>query len=912
MSSTSVYAVSVDSRSRNPDEPDNAYTVQLKRTMDRVKSVQLGSFQFQDARPAFTSTSTLKYSEPVVIPVNTRLRLVETCRVVDKVTNIPTETTRTLSMTLPPTLNKITSMSTGTQELTTEFDHGMFFGATFYPEIGLRLRVVGGDFPQDLQAITTPTFPTNAPSPVLVPETVESPFFTRNSQTFTWTSGYLSEMTSGVGSEELRMVDTTGTPDAYHSYIHAPPPTLVELFIMLNSASTFMGNRVDLDGTVVAASFATPIVITTSVAHNLASGDQVVISGVVGNDAANGTFFITTTTSATTFELDGSVGVGGGVGGTWFSPQRLSVPVTFGFDNEVNKIAGVAHSRVTDTLSTHTTCSLQLTGSLADLLGFGTVRLDPITHGTLPPSILRTVKLKPGTPDAFQLASEVAARLNPLDFRTDQLNRTFSYRLPGGTLASLVIDFGHYSPTQLTEWMTFHLSTAPANMTVTYNSDTGRFTITHNLGLPFSIDFTNSPLLADKMGFETTGYADSSSFTSVKQAVFGIEGSVPPPANSYTIEKRVPNTFVFRNSNPSNFYAVSGTSVVQTGGVWTPLTGQDLNFAHHLQPGDILTAQNPTLSGAQGGTRVITSFATGAPIVLTTSGAHGLTTGDNITIQNTSHNFLNGTFFVTVTGATTFELDGSSTSSTSSVSIKGRWWTNVSFVTGSQKPNASYDVVVKTVWDASTGAPLLTLEPTASMFSVEDAGTLSRKTLGVPSPTDGMINLVDARRNVFMLHFEHPEGSPEAFGFPPVAWPPSNEAVLVGGTGIDITKELTYEPSTQSIPVSTLYESPNTFTLNPPGYILVIIKVGCAAQDTHTHSYRGEQFPIFAKLLVNSPYVHISEEMHFTTFAGHEKFNNMIIEFQNPDGSPVQFNGRPHNYTLLFTTHEDKAVLACI
>ena len=41
MSGTSVYAVSVDSRSRNPDEPDNAYTIQLQRTLARVQSVQL-------------------------------------------------------------------------------------------------------------------------------------------------------------------------------------------------------------------------------------------------------------------------------------------------------------------------------------------------------------------------------------------------------------------------------------------------------------------------------------------------------------------------------------------------------------------------------------------------------------------------------------------------------------------------------------------------------------------------------------------------------------------------------------------------------------------------------------------------------------------------------------------------------
>jgi hypothetical protein len=58
-----------------------------------------------------------------------------------------------------------------------------------------------------------------------------------------------------------------------------------------------------------AATNASPIAITTSAAHGLATGLQVTIAGVVGNTAANGTWTITVT-GATTFTLNTSTGNG--------------------------------------------------------------------------------------------------------------------------------------------------------------------------------------------------------------------------------------------------------------------------------------------------------------------------------------------------------------------------------------------------------------------------------------------------------------------------------------------------------------------------------------------------------------------------------------------------------------------------
>ncbi len=69
-------------------------------------------------------------------------------------------------------------------------------------------------------------------------------------------------------------------------------------------------------GSVTGATNAAPIVIT-AVAHGLPSGAYVKIAGVLGNTAANGTFFVTVV-DADHFSLDGSIGNGSYIsGGTW-------------------------------------------------------------------------------------------------------------------------------------------------------------------------------------------------------------------------------------------------------------------------------------------------------------------------------------------------------------------------------------------------------------------------------------------------------------------------------------------------------------------------------------------------------------------------------------------------------------------
>lgn len=86
-----------------------------------------------------------------------------------------------------------------------------------------------------------------------------------------------------------------------------------------NTQSVFNGGNAGADGDgfggkVTNATNAAPIVISTSGNHNLTTGDQVTISGVAGNTAANGTF-TATKVSATTFSLNTTTGNGAYTGG---------------------------------------------------------------------------------------------------------------------------------------------------------------------------------------------------------------------------------------------------------------------------------------------------------------------------------------------------------------------------------------------------------------------------------------------------------------------------------------------------------------------------------------------------------------------------------------------------------------------
>ena len=93
--------------------------------------------------------------------------------------------------------------------------------------------------------------------------------------------------------------------------------TVITSIASTTPASTVLGSNVTpgvAQMPVSAATFATPIAISTSASHGLSTGDSVTVSGVLGNTAANGGWTITVT-GLTSFTLNGSVGTGSYTGG---------------------------------------------------------------------------------------------------------------------------------------------------------------------------------------------------------------------------------------------------------------------------------------------------------------------------------------------------------------------------------------------------------------------------------------------------------------------------------------------------------------------------------------------------------------------------------------------------------------------
>ena len=131
-----------------------------------------------------------------------------------------------------------------------------------------------------------------------------------------------------VGANIIIEADDAGTAIGGASWTQVPTDPN---FNGVNRAAMFYGGSKKGLG-IIGATNASPIVITSN-AHGLSNGDQVEISGVVGNAAANGSFIVSSVTS-NTFALVDTTGDGDYVsGGSWrqLNPHLLYV----GSDHEV-------------------------------------------------------------------------------------------------------------------------------------------------------------------------------------------------------------------------------------------------------------------------------------------------------------------------------------------------------------------------------------------------------------------------------------------------------------------------------------------------------------------------------------------------------------------------------------------------
>ncbi len=898
---TTVHAVSVDSSARQIGDPDNDYVVDFGRDIQRVKSIQLASLQFPDCRYALGSQAQMTFVEPLTIDPDTYLVIEETTQVLDKVSGQTTTSTNQVSWVIPPTINEVTAYNAGTVTLTHE--HGLDFANAYYPLVNLRVKLTGGHYPQTLMTVPMPApFPTES-GPVLTSNTTTNV----TSFEYDYAVGYLAALNTAGGDAARHIL-----ADNYTSYIYSDKPLPVELFTMLNAAMSDARYAADVTGSVISVSNTTPIQIsTTPTAHTLHTHDQVTITGAAVA-AANGTFIITVIDD-TTFSLNGTVASGvGGAAGTWTSVQKLETNVSFGFDDRNNSFLVQAPNVVRDNRTTRTTISTRLVNQgVAFLLNLpGGARLDPPARPPFPETLFRQVALQAGNFTEDEMASMVEDRMNPLTFLGDDLdNRTLRVILPSATVFPVWIPKGRYTATQIVDFLNFYLQPAPADVTVSYNATTGKFTFSHDLGLNFGLQFSgdNNAATATEFGFENVDYVGSNTYTSPKQAIFGVPSSATFPLNNYSITTDgVQKHFNFTADEPLLYLSENGTNTVNVNAVWdlkydcVPVTA---GAAHSFQAGDVVNISRPFNSDT------ITGATNASPIEITTSGAHLLTTGNNVTISCVEGNTAaNGTWYITVTGGTTFTLDGST--GNGAYLTGGIMRSNTSGA--ADVPTNVYTGVVQSAWNAAGGVgtgTTITLEPTASIFSALGVGTNDRAT-GVPNGPNDLLQIWSAQRNVFQLVFSDPNASGGALGFPAVAWPPSVHALQ---NPQEVCMYPGYDASINAVPVTTTYTSPYCWCLEPPPYILMVIHAVPTGGGIHTHVYGSpsESRPIFAKLMITSPYMHISEEMLFFNFANYEKIGRVGVQFQNPDGSLVEFNGKPHTYTLLFTSYLANATGEC-
>ncbi len=1183
---SAVYGVSVDSRSRPPHQPDNKYEIDLGRTLDRVKSVQLGSIQIPDCRYAFDSKSMLMYSEPITILPNTHLFIQETTSTRNLTTNTTSVDTRVIQLGLPPSINKILAYSAGggisDGIVQTEYDTGLTFGIQYYPLIKQQMSLVGAHFPQTTMQSPMPVpFPSQT-GPVLNTNTVQvynggyfgpSGAVADTNKSYQYVDNYLLALLAALSPPynfAERHVIVDGDELCAWSYVYAPKPTLTELFTMLNAALAARQTKPDITGTIVSIQdLGGFILIVTAASHGLQSYDQVIVTGA-DVAAANGTAFITAIPANNQFVLN-KPWPGGPVGttGSFTSPQKLNSSIQFGYDDQNSFVIGVAapyQSKVNNEEVVRTYSLINGpagTVSLADYLGFGQQSLLPQAIATVPPYVLRTVQLRAGNYTACELSSITNVRMNPLLFnQVPTAQRTLNYKLPTGTPASLIIPCGRYTMQQILDYLNFYLNPGPANIVVTGDPLSGKFTFTQQFGLPFMLVFDGNDNLftAYNFGFDPINYSGNSTYTSVYNALNGVARTTNGfavnayPSNTYLISSDPTQShFTFDTGHPDSShivadYGTNDTSVCPYTAVWNPV--YDCNtladgWCASWFPGDVLFAEVPykfgtivsyagcvvltsgphglmngqsvtiscnaiagtytvavlnpdefsispctfavTITGTGGyfasnstcessfyetnnisfanltvaspnmldlstpnlswtaadvgkfvkiynvegynvnGTWEITAVPGGGGTDLTvqtyaaaspgpgyvsntgfiqvyslqhgtvsgynssggeyqilTPSDHGLQTGDYVKIINTAGP--DGVFQLTVTSPTSFTLDGQvygggpvgplsgaftqvngivvSASNTTPIVItsssanngvvsnqvvtvlevtgnaaaNGTW--PVSVVSGSdfnllgsagsgvyisggfylfdsalscpQVATNVYTVVVKQLVDMSSGLPSsLSLEPTVSIFSTLQYDTI-HEALGDPNaagPSDlRRIYLQSAQRDVFQLFFSNPDAKAANFGFPAISYPPSTKTLQQ----FYAPSFPTYDPGCQCVPVSNSYQSPFCWNLSPPDYILMLLCQPCGSKDVHTHSWKKNSKPIFAKLYFTSPYLNISEQMLFSIFAGFQRVNKVAVEFQNPDGTLVEFNGRPHSYELLFTLYEDSANATCL
>lgn len=215
--------------------------------------------------------------------------------------------------------------------------------------------------------------------------------------------------------------------------------------------------------------------------------------------------------------------------------------------------------------------------------------------------------------------------------------------------------------------------------------------------------------------------------------------------------------------------------------------------------------------------------------------------------------------------------------------------------------------VIGAAWPGTSGAaPYITLLNTPSIAVVGPPSGIGQPTANVN------VYISPLKRPVTEFLFGTPQAAAELLGFTKQTIPVNPLLGQVPNADEPNVYFLAGPAPLFGLGAASSFTGPFLYNLLGPDYILMRLLNDCDGNTSNEHSYQQNSWNILAKMYLRVNYQHISEEMLHVAFAGMKRISSLYVEFLNPDGTLVDFNGRDHTYTLLFTAEIKYAANICM
>ena len=437
---------------------------------------------------------------------------------------------------------------------------------------------------------------------------------------------------------------------------------------------------------VTGASYASPIAITTATAHGLETGAQVSITGVGGNTNANGTFTITIV-NATSFTLDGSAGNGawtsGGIvtpsyqvtGASNASPIAITTATAHGLETgaqvSITGVGGNTNANGTFTITTVNATSFTLNGSA----GNGAWTSGGIVTPTYYPSTIQTIFLS-----ALATATSVSS-----DAISPVLLHLGILPLDPTTIAALIAQTSGVDPTAFPTLINGITAVAKAAALFTASKPTtAEFSfVVQNAGVFGWLDPSALPLTSVSQSpypefealigalklnrlqtartpklFDVLGQWLVTIPANPTIAISGNQFAIVGASNATPIAITTATAHGLQSGSQVAIYGVGGNTAAN--GAFTITVTGPSSFTLNGSTGNGAWTSGGSVTAVTGNPLTVSAASNTSPIAITTTSPHGLQTGMQVVLYGVAGNTAaNGLFTVTVTGSSTFTLNGS-------------------------------------------------------------------------------------------------------------------------------------------------------------------------------------------------------------------------------------------------------------